>query len=253
MLIYKTTNKINGKFYIGQQVGDDEEYIGSGKLIKSAIEKYGKESFTKDILEECATRDEMNEREIYWIDKLKSLTPNGYNIHPGGYGGYNEQAVIANKKRKGKTWEEIYGPEGLKIMKEVVKKTAKANGDRLRKHIQENGAWNKGKTGYKMPPCSEERKHNISKANMGKTVTKETRTQIRETLKDVWNDPDSVFNSTEYRNKLSEAQKKSWAKRQITKERFLEVFTTDKPVTEKCVDLGVSLPTYYKYRKQYGN
>lgn len=248
MLIYKTTNKINGKFYVGQQVGSDEKYIGSGKLIKYAIEKYGKENFTKEILEECATRDEMNEREIYWIDKLNPP----YNIHPGGYGGYNEQAVIANKKRKGKTWEEIYSPEGLKVVRVAAIKNGKRFGDIGKKHIQEHGPWNKGKTGYKMPPCSEEKKRKISEAQVGKTITKEAKAKASKTVSAQWSDPNSVYNTPEYREKLSEGLRKRWAKRQITKERFLEVFIIDKSVTEKCVDLGVSLPTYYKYRKQYG-
>jgi|19_taG_2_1085344.scaffolds.fasta_scaffold59829_2 hypothetical protein len=253
MLIYKTTNKINGKFYIGQQVGDDEKYIGSGKLIKYAIEKYGKESFTKEILEECATRDEMNEKEIYWIDKLKSLTPNGYNIHPGGYGGRNEHAIAAIKKNKGKSWKETHSPDAYQRRMVSIKKHSKTNADRFRKYIQENGPWNKGKTGYKTQPCSDETKQKIGKGNMGKTVTKETRTQIRETLQETWSDPDSVFNTTEYRKKLGDARKKRWERDKITKERFLEVFITDKLVTEKCADLGISMPTYYKYRKLYGN
>ena len=63
-----------------------EKYFGSGKLIKSAIKKYGLENFSKIILEECFNKTELNEKEIFWIDKLKTIE-NGYNLTEGGTGG----------------------------------------------------------------------------------------------------------------------------------------------------------------------
>jgi len=77
-------NKLNNKFYIGKDKNNNPNYLGSGKLIKRAIKKYGKENFKKEILEECKTDDELNKREIYWINKLKPK----YNIAKGGNGGY---------------------------------------------------------------------------------------------------------------------------------------------------------------------
>lgn len=52
--LYKTTNNINGKIYIGVSSRDDqrETYLGSGKFLKAAIKKYGRGNFTKEILEE---------------------------------------------------------------------------------------------------------------------------------------------------------------------------------------------------------
>jgi len=52
MEIYKTTNKINGKIYIGKDTTSNPQYLGSGKLIKRAILKYGVENFTKEILDQ---------------------------------------------------------------------------------------------------------------------------------------------------------------------------------------------------------
>ena len=87
MIIYKTTNLKNNKIYVGQDTKNDPKYIGSGLLLTRSIAKYGKENFKKEILEYC-TKDNINEREIYWIDILKSSDKQiGYNISLGGQGG----------------------------------------------------------------------------------------------------------------------------------------------------------------------
>ena len=91
MYIYKITNHINNRFYIGLQsksVEDTSKYYGSGKLIKKAIEKYGIDNFSKDILErDIASIDVLNEREMYWIKETKAFTSrSGYNQTEGGSG-----------------------------------------------------------------------------------------------------------------------------------------------------------------------
>lgn len=86
MIIYKTTNKINGKIYIGLDSRNNPKYLGSGTYIKSAIKKYGKENFTKEILQECNSVNELKTAEIYWIKQLNSKAPNGYNLTNGGDG-----------------------------------------------------------------------------------------------------------------------------------------------------------------------
>ncbi len=89
--IYKITNNINKKYYIGKRTSKiqpiDDPYFGSGKLLKMAIRKYGKDNFIKEIIELCINEDSLNEREIHWIYKLNSFSPNGYNINVGGKGG----------------------------------------------------------------------------------------------------------------------------------------------------------------------
>lgn len=85
MIIYKTTNLINNKIYVGKDSNNYPKYLGGGKLLKLAITKYGKENFKKVILEKCITIDELNNREVYWIDKLNSTDKViGYNILDGG-------------------------------------------------------------------------------------------------------------------------------------------------------------------------
>lgn len=85
-IIYKTTNLINGKIYVGQhKTSADDGYLGSGKILKLAIKKYGKENFKREILEFCNLSN-VDNREIYWINNLNSVNE-GYNITEGGYGG----------------------------------------------------------------------------------------------------------------------------------------------------------------------
>jgi hypothetical protein len=86
MVIYKTTNLINGKYYVGKDEKNNPEYLGSGKILKQSIAKHGVTNFKKEILEICETREELNKREIYWINSL-SATTIGYNITDGGTGG----------------------------------------------------------------------------------------------------------------------------------------------------------------------
>lgn len=88
MIIYKTTNLINGRFYVGQDSHNDSSYYGSGILLGSAIKKYGKENFKKEILCECQSKKELDEKEKFWIKKLKATRKNiGYNLTEGGTGG----------------------------------------------------------------------------------------------------------------------------------------------------------------------
>lgn len=89
MYIYKTTNQINGKIYIGLTTMNEEEskwYFGSGDSIKKALEKHGVGNFEKEILESgFSTKEELAEAEIKWITHFKSTTRGiGYNLSPGG-------------------------------------------------------------------------------------------------------------------------------------------------------------------------
>ena len=86
MYIYKVTNKINNKIYVGLSTKSiDDKYYGSGKLINKALKKYGIENFTKEVIEECINVDDLVKAEIKWISFYNSCDRNsGYNISPGG-------------------------------------------------------------------------------------------------------------------------------------------------------------------------
>jgi group I intron endonuclease len=92
MVIYKTTNVVNGKVYIGQTVTNDESYLGSGVLLRYAISTYGRCNFKREILCECSSHEEMDKMEKYWISHFDSRNPDiGYNISSGGHRIINRQ------------------------------------------------------------------------------------------------------------------------------------------------------------------
>lgn len=87
--IYKTTNLINGKIYIGQHrvanENDNDDYLGSGKLIRRAVKLYGKDNFKKEIIAYCNSLDELNQLEEEYIKMYNSTNHTiGYNISKGG-------------------------------------------------------------------------------------------------------------------------------------------------------------------------
>lgn len=87
--IYKTTNKINGKSYIGKHKTHDlnDEYLGSGIYLNRAINKYGRENFYKEILFVFDNEFDMNEKEKELINEEITKDAQYYNVALGGYGG----------------------------------------------------------------------------------------------------------------------------------------------------------------------
>lgn len=93
--IYETTCKIDGKKYIGMHKWSkdsiDPNYLGSGLHLQKAIQKYGKSNFECRILEWCSSREELSEKEEYYISKVQApINPDYYNIEDGGFGGHSE-------------------------------------------------------------------------------------------------------------------------------------------------------------------
>ncbi len=88
-VVYKTVNKLNGKIYVGLRRLDLEKgYLGSGKLISSAVDKYGITAFDREILCVCVSRNDADDKEKTYINSLSANDRNiGYNIAKGGNGG----------------------------------------------------------------------------------------------------------------------------------------------------------------------
>lgn len=110
--IYKITNKVNGKVYIGQTQKTIQERfanhikkakIHTNRYLYDAMNYYGYENFTVEKIEECP-KEKLDEREIYWISFYNSNNKNfGYNMTKGGGGG----DTWTNNPHKKETSEKI--------------------------------------------------------------------------------------------------------------------------------------------------
>ena len=98
--IYKITNLINNKVYIGKTNNSDrrwkdhqrlaftENHKEYNKILYQAMRKYGVDNFTIEQIDLAYSKDELNNKEIYWIEKYQSYkSSNGYNRTRGGDGG----------------------------------------------------------------------------------------------------------------------------------------------------------------------
>ena len=106
-IVYKLTCKLNDMKYVGQTTRSLEirfkEHAKADSYIGKAIRKYGEENFSREVIEECETSEQLNEREIFWIAHFNCKQPNGYNQTDGGDGATEQfifSASTTRKKRK---------------------------------------------------------------------------------------------------------------------------------------------------------
>ena len=175
--IYRIINKLNGKTYIGQHRYKklDDNYMGSGKILKAAKAKYGMENFEKEILVFNVSKREhadLLEKTFIAVEREKVGRENCYNITDGGNGGnlggeVNKKISEARKGKpshnKGKPMSEEQKKKisetlkGHPVSEEVRKKVSESNKRRLysdetRRKMSEakkgKPTWNKGKSSW---------------------------------------------------------------------------------------------------------
>ena len=198
--IYLTKNLINGKMYIGQHTKFYKEYLGSGVHLNNSIRKYGKENFQRKIIDIAKDQNELDEKEIYYIDLFNATIPNNnwYNIASGGEGGN----VFAGKTEK-----------ELREWKEKISLANKGNNPYAgftEEQMKERNK--KASTSWKNKTDEEMKEHSrkISKANKGKnpyaSKTEEEIKEIGKKMSASWkNKTDEEMK--EFSRKQSEAKK----------------------------------------------
>lgn len=148
MIIYKITNKLNGKVYIGQTIQSLKERWSKHKGTKtckalgSAIIKYGPDAFDVEVLKECSSYEEMNALEKSYIQEYSSLYPNGYNLTTGGNNGQHVEETKkkiseAQKGQKNHMYGKKASEETKRKMRESHKNRPKIYTEEYRKKMSE--------------------------------------------------------------------------------------------------------------------
>lgn len=162
--VYKITNNIDGKFYIGSHRTNDvnDSYMGSGKYIKRAIEKYGIDNFSKEVLFVFDNADDMFAKEAEIVNLQFLSEENVYNLKVGGFGGWDHENLNSEKQKA----KNIKGNAKIKWLlendKDFLEKKQKVGSNNFK------NAHKMGKIKYDTfsgKPHSDETKQKIGKAN----------------------------------------------------------------------------------------
>ena len=157
--VYKGTNLINNKIYIGQHKSTtfDAKYHGSGKLWQRACKKYGLHNIKIELLEWCKTREELNNKEAYYIKIFNSQNLTiGYNILG------NDTSPHAAEGALNGMFGKNHSTESKKKMSEKAKQRPPQTAEQKKKH---------GRPGV---PKSKEHREKISLALKGKRPSDNT-------------------------------------------------------------------------------
>ena len=179
--IYLIVNKVNGKTYVGQRKSSKEwyedKYMGSGKRLKLAKQKYGIENFEKFLIQYCYSKEETDKAERFWIAEYRRRGKAEYNIADGGQGGSPNKGKHMSEEQKRKISEALKRKspnkgKHWKCSEETKNKISEANKGKI--------AWNKGKQ------MSDEQKKKLSESHKGKKHelhSDETKLKISEAMK----------------------------------------------------------------------
>lgn len=128
--IYQVTNLLNGKIYIGKHQTTDpyDSYYGSGKAIKAALKRHGRENFTKEVLFVFDTEEEMNAKERELITEEFVARSDTYNMGVGGEGGAHFKGKTHSEATRKRLSE---AGKGRTLSEEQRKMISEANSRRV--------------------------------------------------------------------------------------------------------------------------
>lgn len=164
--VYEIVNLLNGKTYVGsRKLALDKswrQYMGSGKLIKQAIAKYGVEKFRKRLIGYAATAEELIDLEGDWISRQQLHGLAQYNLFASGHAGGDTFS-----KLKAKTLEEV----------------RRKQSEGVRRHLETNTVWNSGKTAETDPRLKAQIERSVArgvyrKSQLGKKMSDSARASM---------------------------------------------------------------------------
>ena len=124
--IYKTVFP-DGKLYVGQSAkykNFNPEYHGSGVVIKKFYKNHSPSDLITTLIEWCKDKQELNDREKFWISELNTLEPYGHNISEGGNGG-NLGDTVNEKLAKLNQTNRMHGKHHSALTREIMSQKAK--------------------------------------------------------------------------------------------------------------------------------
>lgn len=189
--IYLTTNLVNGKKYIGQHYGSvDDRYLGSGVLLTKAVEKYGRENFEKEVLEIC-TKEELDEKEKYWIKKYNALeSEDFYNLSEGGQKGDGWRAAQRYFEKHPEEAKELYRKSGERL-KQWMKDHPEVRERQVQTMLEASHKWMR-----EHPEFVEE---HMKKVNKAKEEWQKAHPEEHQAQVDAWRKAGSIANSRKVR------------------------------------------------------
>lgn len=208
--VYKITNLLNNKIYIGVHSTDDlnDGYMGSSKALENAIKKYGVENFKKEILVDFETKEVAYRLEKMLVDEKFVKRKDTYNVKVGGIGGSGKHSEETKRKmsktRTGKPLSEEHRKRISEGMRgEKNHNFGKHPSEETRKKLRARKGPNLGKH------FSEEHRKKLSIAKKGKHHSDETRRKMSEARR---GRDKGKRKSEEARKKMSEAKTgKPWS------------------------------------------
>ncbi len=170
-VIYVITNLLTGMKYVGQTTRSLKERFGEHMKAKThlgnAIRHYGVENFTVEVIEECETLDQLNEREKFWIAELNTQHPHGYNFTDGGQQGASPSAESRKKMSDAHT--------GVKRSPETVARMSESQKGKVLS-LEHRAKLSEAGRGHEVSP---ETRKKISEAQKGKKLSPETRAKLK--------------------------------------------------------------------------
>lgn len=204
-IVYKVTNLVNGKIYVGFHKTSkiDDGYMGSGKLIKRAIEKYGIENFCKEIIQVFDNQKDAELLEATIVDKEFTLRDDTYNVAVGG----NVRIMHGHNNP-------FYGKTHTEETLQRIKETKKRNGTL---HV-----------GYNMETFLDGDKEILGFYNVAKQLN--VKNGIRTSVYRACGDPStSIQFKDDNKQKIAEDMYKDWIERQSTYHERMSAIAKARP------------------------
>lgn len=182
--LYEIRNKINNKIYVGihQTKNLNDGYMGSGKALLIAIEKYGRENFEKTILQYFDDADSMRKAEADYVNADFIQREDVYNIVEGGGCGWSYVNAMYPKKPMSLETRQKISKALLENYPETTREAVRAAAKKPKSEEQKRKTSEKMK-GRKCAPRSEEVRQKISATKKGKPKSEEHKRKISEAMK----------------------------------------------------------------------